>query len=89
MSAINLLNKILKKSTLIPTAFYKIVIYIDDEFPYSLNIMYFDFTTEKQFEKDINILNLCSLLKSYTVIKDSLELENNMVRGICPIYSKL
>jgi hypothetical protein len=79
------LNKILKKTNLIQTLFYKIIIYIDDLSireisPYSLNIIYFD--TEKQLEKNIDIFNLCSLLKSYTVIKDSIEIENMM-------YSKL
>lgn len=69
------LNKIVKKSTFNPTFFYKIIIYIDDDSGL-VDIIYFD--TEKHIEKNIVIHDssndLSSLLKAYTVIKDSLEL---------------
>ena len=77
----NKLRKLIKNSNLIDDCFYKIIIYIDDKIIYNgVNILYFD--TEKHLEKNINILskneysNLSTLLKTYTVLKDSIEFEN-------------
>lgn len=75
------LKKILKNTNLIDDCFYKVIIYIDDKMIYNgVNILYFD--TEKHIEKNVDILSkneyltLSSLLKTYTVLKDSIEFEN-------------
>ena len=75
------LKKILKNTNLIDDCFYKVIIYIDDKMIYNgVHILYFD--TEKHIEKNVDILSkneyltLSSLLKTYTVLKDSIEFEN-------------